>query len=223
MCTCNMVFKFAIPLLQESAIAFQDSFDSKTPVKDARAWIYQLLTKTGVTWVTIQGNGGIGLKTLDNYGKMQQKDISLKELKIAEWIPKSDPTWIPTLWDKDDVQAFEIKIGTGLFEKLEKVFASTRYGTIKLNESVMAWDSKREVPPEQKESNQEMIDKNVKTSKEFENYPIEKFLQGILLKSILDKVEEHEKKLLDKEYEELYKDEDKETPPLPGARPDPKA
>lgn len=239
-----MVFTFAIPLLQESAIAFQDSFgETKTPIKDARGWIYQILTKTAVTWVTTQGNGGIGLKTLNNFGKMQQKDVSLKEIKLSDWIPKSDPDWIPELWDQDDIQAFEIKIGTELFKKLENVFAITRYGTTKLNDSLMEWDKKRDVPSEEKESHAEMLDKNIEDSKKFSNHPIEKFLHGVLIKPILDKVEEYEKKLLDKEYDELYKEEDEKVkdkekkpeevkdkeettpskeknPPLPGTRQD---
>ena len=217
-----MTFTFPIPLMQETAIAFQDSFDSKNPVKDARAWIYQLLTKIGVTWSSTQGNGGFGVKFLDDNGKLELKDISLKEIKIEDYLPLSDPNWIPKLWDKNDVQAFEIKIGQTLIEKLRNVFAITRYGTIKLNDSVVAWEKKRDVKPEEKEAHEKTLEKDIENSKEFQEYPLEKFLHGILLKPILDKVGEHEKKILDKEFEKLYEEENKEKPPLPGERPDPK-
>jgi len=216
-----MVFKFAIPLLQESAISFQDSFESKTPVKDARSWLYQILTKTGVTWLSTQGNGGIGIKILDDNGKVTYKDVSLKYLKVKDFIPISDPNWIPDLWDKDDIQAFEIQIGTTLFEKLENIFAINRYGAIKLNDSVIAWEKKKDVPEHEKKSHQDNLDKTIKESKKYEAFPLEKFLQQILLKPILDKVEAHEKKIMDKEFEELYPEE-KEKPSLPGARPVPK-
>jgi len=218
-----MVFTFAIPLIQDIAIEFQDSFDSKTPVKDARAWIYQLLTKTGATWISAIGNGGFNITFLDEYGKVTKKDISFKEIKIEKFLPLSDPNWIPDLCDKDDIQSFEIKIGDTLIEKLRNVFATTRYGTIKLNDSVVAWEKKRDVKPDEKDAHDKMLEKDIENSKTFKAHPLEKFLHGILLKSILDRVEQHQKKIFDKEFEELYKDEEKEiTPPLPGSRPEPK-
>lgn len=217
-----MVFTFAIPLIQETAIAFQDSFDSKNPVKDARAWIYQILTKTGVTWLSTIGNGGFGVGFLDENGKMDKKDISLKDLKMQEYLPVSDPNWIPKLWDKDEVQAFETKIGTELIEKLRNVFAVTRYGAMMVNDSIVAWEKKREVKSDEKESHDKKLQEDIEHTAEYKDYPLEKFLHGLLLKPILEKVEEHQKKIFDKEFEELYKEENKEKPPLPGARPDPK-
>ncbi len=205
-----MVFTFKVPLMIESAIAFSDSFgDSKEPIKDARAWIYQLLTKKGVEWVVTQGNGGIGLKTVDKQGKQETNDVSLKDLKLAELIPKSDPDWLPELWEPEEVQPFETKIGKSLFEKLENTFALNRYASMELNKSILDWQkNKTDVRPEDKEEWQKNIKKMEEENKKFKKYPIEKFLHGILIAAILDKVKEHETKLLEKEYEELYADED---------------
>ncbi len=205
-----MVFTFKVPLMIESAIAFSDSFgDSKEPTKDARAWIYQLLTKKGVEWVTTQGNGGIGLKTVDKNGKQETEDISLKDLNLKNWVPKSDGDWLPELWEADEVQPFEMKIGDSLLEKLKNTFALNRYAAIELNKSVLAWQkNKTDVKPDDKEEWQKNIKKMETENKKFKNFPLEKFLHGTLIKAILDKVTEHETKVLEKEYEELYADED---------------
>ncbi len=194
----------------ESAIAFSDSFgDSKEPIKDARAWIYQLLTKKGVEWVVTQGNGGIGLKTVDKNGKQETDDISLKDLKIKDWVPKSDSDWLPDLWESDEVQPFLMKIGDSLLEKLKNTFAINRYAAMELNKSVLAWQKgKTDVKPDDKEDWQKNIKKMETDNKKFKNFPLEKFLHGILIGPILDKVKEHETKVLEKEYEELYKEED---------------
>lgn len=205
-----MVFTFKVPLMIESAVAFSDSFgDSKEPTKDARAWIYQILTKKGVEWIATQGNGGIGLKTVDKNGKQESEDISLKDLKIKDWIPKSNADWLPELWEADEVQPFEMKIGASLLEKLQNTFAINRYAAMELNKSILAWQKgKTDVKPDDKEAWKEGIKKLETDNKKFKNYPLEKFLHGVLIAPILDKVKEHETKQLEKEYEELYADED---------------
>lgn len=199
-----MPFTWNIPLLQETAIAFQDSFEEKDPIRSARAFIYQILTKKGAEWIDLEGNGAVIVTTIDKHGSQKKENIPLKDIKIEKYIPKSDPEWFPEFWEKEDLQSFETKIGDNLIEKLKNVFAVNRYVTTELNNSILVNQAKLEFPPEQKEKAKDELDALKKQIKEHDKITLEKFLHGAVFTELLNKVREYEKTLLDKEYETLY-------------------
>jgi len=148
---------------------------------------------------------------MDDHGKQKTENVSLKDINISKWTPKSNPEWLPELFESEEIQAFEIKIGDSLMEKLKNVFAVNRYATVTLNQSVMKWSKNRtDIKPDEKEENKENMKKMEEDFKKIKDSPLEKSLHGILLKPILEKVKEHETKLMEDEYEKIYKEEDDE-------------
>ena len=213
-----MPFTYQIPLLQETSISFQDSFEGKEPLKEIRGWIYQIITKKGAEWVDIQSNGGINVKTIDKYGKTTSEQISLKEIKLKDFLPAENPDWCPDFWNKDELQNIEIKIGDVLIEKLRNVFAITRYATIQLNKSLIDFESKRkDVLESDKSLHSEQLQTIKDQNEKYFNYPLEQYLHGIVLGPIIAKVKEHEQKILDAEFEKLYPEETKKKP-IAGSR-----
>ena len=208
-----MVFSFKIALPDDLFISFMDSFgDEKTkdPIREVRAWIYQILTKKGLEWTQTQKNGQFTLRKIDKNGKTDFKNMKLTDFDLKEWIPESDPNYIPDSLDADRVSTFEMKLGTTLTEKLQNVIALNRLISIRFNESLLSYERNRDNKTiEDPDAHKKELKQETKRHEEFQNYPIEHFLRNFVINDIAKKVEDHEKEILDDEFEKLYPDDDK--------------
>jgi hypothetical protein len=208
-----MTFSVKIALDEETFASFQDSFDSKNPIRDARSWVYQILTKEAKNWISIKGTGGFNEQTIDTKtGKPKTKQVKLSKFNLDDYTPQSNPDYVHKLLDPDHVQTFQLTLGNSLTEKLQKLFALRRCGAMRYNESWLHWANQRDVSEvNDKEAWEEEIKQFQDDYNEYKDLPIEEFIRAVIINKIFEKIQEHETKLMDKEFDELYpEDEDKD-------------
>lgn len=226
-----MSTKFNIPMNEETRISLEDCFIDDDNM-DARKFVYLQVTqccqdakrclRANSTPVNRKQDGWKSMPPQEQY---KQEDYKLNDTNLDDYNLESNNKWVPTSMEGQEVTPIELKLGDNTMKYLKNFgqLNIIRHEQFNLrekeqNELELSNIEAGNVDPrkliETTKKNQEAMNK---TNLDAVPTCLEQCVYNSIWPVIAQKIEEGDRKLFDKEYDDIYKKT--EVPPTPAVEP----
>jgi len=202
---------------EENRIALEDCF-MDTPNTDARKFIFDTLKMACHDAKKSLRNKTTLVNQRNEFGQIQQQEISLKDIDLSKYELDSNPKWLPKGLEPSDSKPIELKLGDNTMQYLKAFGQIILIRHEKFNqaeEDFYKTAKARLIAAKTPDTQMEMWEKQQVTMREQRKLEIPNCLEAALFASIWgiiqQKIDQSDMAIFDKEFSEQYKPENEDT------------